>query len=67
MGCILSFFIKSEYENIDKPIFLASNKYCHKCNKDFLFNEYYQHIPECNRQFREKINNNNNNDMINIL
>ena len=47
MGCILSFFIKSEYENIDKPIFLASNKYCHKCNKDFLFNEYYQHIPEC--------------------
>ena len=52
MGCILSFFNWRSYENIDKPIFLASYKYCNRCNRDFLFNEYYQHIPECNRRFK---------------
>jgi hypothetical protein len=37
---------------------LQSHKYCNNCEKNFLFNEYYKHIPECNRISRERYSKN---------
>ena len=60
MGCLFSIFKLNNSNNNNKnnnnnPL-LITNKYCHICNTDFLFNEYYKHIPECNRRYREKNN-----------
>lgn len=41
-----------------ESLLLQSHKYCNNCEKNFLFNEYYKHIPECNRISRERYSKN---------
>lgn len=44
---------KKEKININSQL-LASHKFCNNCNKEYLFNEYYKHLPECNRKSKER-------------
>ena len=46
---------KKEKENLNmNSQLLDSHKFCNNCNQNFLFNEYFKHLPECNRKSRER-------------
>lgn len=52
MGCCISCSKNKKFKE-ESPL-LATNKYCNNCETNFLFNEYYKHLPECSRKFKEE-------------
>jgi len=53
MGCCISFSKNKRFKIKEESPLLATNKYCNNCETNFLFNEYYKHLPECSKKTRE--------------